>query len=301
MPLPHNLFCGPCGWSYAHWNGTVYPKNRPRGFHSLEFISRYFDAVEINTSFYQPLRPEITRLWIKKVESNAKFLFCAKLNRRFTHDRILDRAEVQTFKEGLLPLLRAKKLGCLLMQFPWTFRYTEENRAFFIKLRRTFGEFPLAAEMRHASWSHDEAIGVFIDHRVAFCNIDQAAYTKAMPPTEFVTSPLVYVRLHGRNPRDWTQEFGHPEKPVARHDYLYAADELVEWRDRIERMHPFAASTFVFANNDVGGKAVVNGIQLAELLGDDRHRAPADLARRYPMELAGLRTDRPAQSWLFAA
>ena len=187
------------------------------------------------------------------------------------------------------------------MQFPWTFRYTEENRAFFIKLRRTFREFPLVAEMRHSSWSHDEAVGTLIDHRVGFCNIDQAAYTKAMPPTEFVTSPIAYVRLHGRNPQDWKQDFGHAAKPIARHDYLYKTAELMEWRDRIERLRQFAALTFVFANNDIGGKAVVNGIQMAELLGDDRHRAPADLAHRYPMELAGLKTDRPTQPWLFAA
>ena len=301
MPLPPNLFCGPCGWSYPHWNGTVYPKSRARGFHSLEFISRYFDAVEINTSFYQPLRPEITRLWIKKVEANPKFLFTAKLNRRFTHDRVLDTAEVSNFKDGLWPLLRARKFGCLLMQFPWTFRYTEENRAFFIKLRRTFGEFPLVAEMRHSSWSHDEAVGTFIDHKVGFCNIDQAAYTKAMPPTEYVTSSIVYVRMHGRNPQDWKQEFGQADQPAARHDYLYKPDELSEWRDRIERMHRFAALTFVFTNNDIGGKAVVNGIQLAELLGDNRRRAPSDLMRRYPMELAGLTTDRPTQPRLFAA
>jgi uncharacterized protein YecE (DUF72 family) len=301
MPLPQNLFCGPCGWSYPHWNGTVYPKNRSRGFHSLEYISRYFDAVEINTTFYQALRPEIPRLWIKKVENNPKFLFCAKLNRRFTHDRALETTEIATFKDGLWPLLHAKKLGCLLMQFPWTFRYTEENRAFFIKLRRAFREFPLVAEMRHSSWSHDEAIGTLIDHRVAFCNIDQAQYTKAMPPTEFVTSPIAYARLHGRNPEDWKQEFGQADKPMARHDYLYTTAELTEWRDRIESMNQFAALTFAFTNNDVGGKAVVNAIQLAELLGDDRHRAPADLARRYPMEMAGLKTDRPVQPWLFAA
>jgi hypothetical protein len=66
-------------------------------------------------------------------------------------------------------------------------------------------------------------------------------------------------------------------------------------------MRQFSASTFVFTNNDIGGKAVVNGIQLAELLGDDRHNAPSDLAREYPIELAGLQTDRPTQPYLFAA
>jgi uncharacterized protein YecE (DUF72 family) len=279
----------------------VYPKNRPRGFHELEFIARFFDAVEINTSFYGLLRPEISRLWIKKVEQNPKFLFCAKLNRRFTHDRVLDADEIRSFKQGLKPFTDGRKFGCLLMQFPWTFRYTEENRAFFIKVRRAFGEFPLAAEMRHSSWSHDEAIGTLIDHRVAFCNIDQAAYTKAMGPTELVTSPIVYVRLHGRNPRDWTQEFERAARPAPRHDYLYTAAELSEWRARIDRMLPYASSAFVFMNNDVGGKAIVNGIQLAELLGDDRRRTPADLARRYPVEMAGLKPDGPVQPYLFAA
>lgn len=300
MPLPQNLFTGPCGWSYPHWNGTVYPKHRSRGFHALEFLSRYFDAVEINTSFYQPLRPEVSRLWVRKVQDNPKFLFCAKLNRRFTHDRMLDPAEIAAHKDGLWPLMRAKKLGCLLMQFPWSFRYTEENRAFFVKLRRAFHEFPLVAEMRHASWGHDEAIGTLIDHRVGFCNIDQAAYTKAMPPTAIVTSPMGYVRLHGRNADDWKQEFGRPEKPVARHDYLYRASELAEWKDRIGQVHPYAALTFVFTNNDIGGKAVVNALQLSHLLGDERLRAPASLIGRYPVDLAGFAGERTLQPSLFS-
>src|ERR1700676_4766851 len=105
MPLPQHLYCGPCGWSYPHWNGTVYPKNRSRGFHALDCISRYFDAVEINTTFYQPLRPEISRLWIKKVERNPKFLFCAKLNRACTHERVLEETAVAAFKDGLWPFL----------------------------------------------------------------------------------------------------------------------------------------------------------------------------------------------------
>lgn len=295
MPLPQNLFCGPSGWSYPHWNGVVYPQHRPRGFHTLEFISRYFDAVEINTSFYQPLRPEIARLWIRIVEHKSKFLFCAKLNRRFTHERVLDSGEIAAHKDGLWPLLHAKKFGCLLMQFPWTFRYTDENRAFLIKLRRAFHEFPLVAEMRHSSWSHEEAIGTLIDQRIGFCNIDQAAYTKAMPPTSILTSPIGYVRLHGRNPGDWERA------STARHDYLYTASELQEWRDRIHGIQPYAALTFVFANNDVGGRAVVNGLQLAQMMGDERLRAPADLARRYPVDLAGFATERPLQSALFAA
>src|SRR5215469_18805705 len=78
---------GPAGWSYQDWAGTVYPRVRPRGFHEAEFLARYFDTIEINTSFYQPIRPESGRLWVSQVNRNPRFQFTAKLWRRFTHDR----------------------------------------------------------------------------------------------------------------------------------------------------------------------------------------------------------------------
>jgi uncharacterized protein YecE (DUF72 family) len=301
MPLPQTLYCGPSGWSYPHWNGVVYPRLKPRGFHALEDLSCYFDAVEINTTFYQPLRPEIARLWLRKVSRNPRFLFTAKLGRRFTHERLIGSAEVAQFKEGLWPLLRARKLGCVLMQFPWTFRYTQENREYLIAVRRAFHEFPLVAEMRHSSWTHEEALGTLIDYRIGFANIDQASYTKAMPPASFVTSPIGYVRLHGRNPQDWQREFGRAVKPMAAHDYLYSCEELLEWKPRIEHIKEHSAVTFVFANNDVGGKSVVNALQLSQMLGDDRRIAPATLIQRFPGELAEFHSDRPMQEALFAA
>lgn len=299
MPLPPSVSCGPAGWSYPHWNGTVYPKAKPRGFHALECMAQYFDVVEINTTFYQPLRPEIARLWICKVARNTNFLFTAKLHRRFTHDRVLDEPDVAQFKEGLFPLLRAKKLGCLLMQFPWSFRYTEENRSFVIRLRRTFHEFPLVAEMRHSSWIHDEALGTLIDHRVGFCNIDQPEYTKAMPPSSFLTSSIGYVRLHGRNPQDFKQELQLVEQTSARHNYMYSQAELFEWKPRIEHLREHAERTFVIANNDAGGKAVVNALQIQAMLGDVRRRAPFELVRKYPFELTEFDAGQPIQPDLF--
>jgi uncharacterized protein YecE (DUF72 family) len=299
MPLPPSVFCGPAGWSYPHWNGSVFPKTKPRGFHALESIAQYFDAVEINTTFYQSLRPEISRLWVRKVSTNPRFLFTAKLHRRFTHERNLDETEVTNFKEGLFPLLRAKKLGCLLMQFPWTFRYTEENRSFLIHLRRTFHEFQLVAEMRHSSWTQEEALGTLIDYRVGFCNIDQAEYTKATPPTEVLTTGIGYVRLHGRNPQDWKQELRLAGPPVACHDYLYSTAELLEWKPRVEHLREHAERVFVISNNDIGGKAVVNALQMAALLGDDRREAPAGLLTRYPLDLVDFHSCHPLQVDLF--
>lgn len=53
---------GPAGWSYQDWNKKVYPARRPQGFHEAEYLARYFSVIEINTSFYRPVRPEHSEL-----------------------------------------------------------------------------------------------------------------------------------------------------------------------------------------------------------------------------------------------
>jgi len=120
-----------------------------------------------------------------------------------------------------------------------------------------------------------------------------------MPPASFVTSPIGYVRLHGRNPADWQREFGRASRPIAAHDYLYSKKELLEWKPRIEHVQQHSAKTFVFANNDVGGKSVANALQLADMLGDERRLAPIDLITRFPTELEEFHSDRPIQNALF--
>src|SRR5580698_6089613 len=292
---------GTAGWSYPHWSGLVYPKAHAPGFHPLEMIARQLDCVEINSSFYQPLKPEVVKLWIKKVEAYPDFTFTAKLHQDFTHKRVLDPAGIALFKEGLWPLLRAKKLGALLMQFPWSFRFTAENKDFFIRLRRAFHEFPLVAEMRHSSWMAEEAVGVFLDYRVGFCNIDQPEYTRAMPPTSYLTSGVGYVRLHGRNPQNSLGAYSRDSQRVRQHDYLYSEAELAEWVKRIEHIRRFADSTFVIFNNDAQGKSVVNALQLQSMMGGGRATAPKELRRKFPMELERFGAGYTEQQSLFSA
>jgi uncharacterized protein YecE (DUF72 family) len=302
-------YIGTAGWSYPHWNGVVYPKTYPKsqaaGGHPLELLSTYLDLVEINSSFYQFLKPEVVRLWIKKVERNPRFLFTAKLHQKFTHARTVEDADVAAFKDGLAPLARAKKLGAVLMQFPWSFRFTAENREFLIQLRRAFHEFPLVAEMRHSSWMAEEAIGTFLDYRVGFCNIDQPEYTRAMPPTAFLTSGAGYVRLHGRNPNNALGAYDRASDSTSarlrQHDYLYSEAELAEWSKRIEHVQRYADRTFVVFNNDAAGKSFVNALELRAMLTGVRGGAPKDLRRRYPMELAPFSPAYAEQQCLFSA
>ena len=38
---------GPAGWSYADWEGVVYPHEKPAGFHPLRHLARCVDCVKM--------------------------------------------------------------------------------------------------------------------------------------------------------------------------------------------------------------------------------------------------------------
>ena len=147
------LRIGPAGWSYEDWRGIVYPAHQHGAGHELERIVRYFDTVEINTSYYHPVRPEIARVWTRKAAANPRFRFTAKLFHRFTHERDASASEEREVKDGFAPLMGAGKLGALLLQFPWSFKNTLENRQYLAGLFMRFDEYPLVTEVRHASWN----------------------------------------------------------------------------------------------------------------------------------------------------
>src|SRR5271155_3557434 len=83
---------GPAGWSYPDWFGYVYAKRRDKGFHEATYLAEFFDTIEINTSFYNPIRPDHAAQWIDRVAGNPRFVFTAKLWQRFTHDLISETA-----------------------------------------------------------------------------------------------------------------------------------------------------------------------------------------------------------------
>jgi len=276
---------GPAGWAYKDWEGIVYPKPKPRGFDPVAFLCRLFDTIEINSSFYGPPRPEAVRAWIRRVESNPRFRFTAKLWRGFTHERNADSQNEADFKEGMDRLSGACRLGALLLQFPWSFRYSEETRAYLIGLVARFREYPLVVEVRHASWNHDNALAFFADLRVGLCNIDQPLIGRSLKPSAYVTSEIGYIRLHGRNYKQW---FTENQRPSDRYDYLYSLDELEPWVDRIKQVAGEAKDTYVVANNHFLGKAVVNALEIGSLLGQSPVEVPTSLVNRYP-KLGGIR------------
>jgi uncharacterized protein YecE (DUF72 family) len=272
---------GPAGWSYEDWAGIVYPRPRPAGFHEARYLADYFDTVEINVSFYRPLTPRLCRGWLERVAPNPRFLFTAKLWQRFTHEREYTAGDVREFRAGMDVLLEAGKLGALLLQFPFSFKNTPEQRAYLLELARTVRDFPLVVEVRHASWNDAAFYETLAEHRIGFCNIDQPIIGRSLKPTEKATAPVGYARLHGRNYREWFAD--RPDDAGAeRYNYLYALDELKPWADRIQHVARDARLTFVITNNHFQGKAVTNALQLIHLLTKKPVRVPPPLLQHYP-------------------
>ncbi len=270
---------GPAGWAYKDWSGIVYPAKKPPGFHELTFLSGYFDALEINVSFYRPLTPKMAANWLDRVQANPNFRFTAKLWRGFTHQRDATSADEREFKDGLAPLLESGRFGALLLQFPWSFRNTNENRIFLGSLCARFAEYPLVLEVRHASWAEPGTLDFLAAMDVGLCNIDQPLFTKSIQPSALATSTVGYVRLHGRNYRAWFTENKHVGE---RYDYLYSTPELDPWIDRIQAVQHSTADTYVVTNNHYLGKAVVNALEISSILQGQPVPAPDSLVERYP-------------------
>jgi uncharacterized protein YecE (DUF72 family) len=293
-----HLRIGPAGWSYKDWHSIVYPTPRPRGFHEAAYLAEYFSTIEINTSFYQPLKPEYCRQWIERVSANAEFLFTAKLWQRFTHHTDATAEEERDSRAGFDVLRDAGKLGAVLLQFPFSFHQTPDNLAYLKRLAGRFQDYPLVVEVRHASWNEPAFLQLLHEIGVGFCNIDQPLIGRSLKASEIATAPVGYIRLHGRRYDTWFSD--DPELPPhERYNYLYSQAELAPWTQRIRTVEKNSRITFVITNNHFEGKGVVNALQLINMLTHKKVKVPEPLRHHYP-ELEAIADEPPSEPTLFA-
>ena len=272
---------GIAGWSYADWKGYVYPERKVKGFHEAQYLAQFFDTIEINSSFYGPIRPEHAKLWIEKVAANERFAFTAKLLQRFTHDLTATASDEKEVRAGFEVLRAAGKLGAVLLQFPFSFHRTRENVAYLGKLLQRFADYPLVVEVRHASWNVGESYRLLRERGVGFCNIDQPIVGRSLEPSAEATAPIGYVRLHGRRYDTWfTDDAEVPQHE--RYNYLYRASELEPWAGRIQDVARDASDVYVITNNHYQGKAVVNALELIAMLKGTKVKVPEPLRAKYP-------------------
>jgi uncharacterized protein YecE (DUF72 family) len=277
--MDHKIRVGPAGWSYKDWEGTVYPPHGSK-FDHLAYLASFFDTIEINSPFYRIPPPAHAKSWVRRVANNPGFKFTTKVFRGFTHDAgESSAADVKAFRDYLDPLAEANRLGAVLLQYPWSFKNSEESRDKLTGLFSAFAGYPLALEVRHATFQSDEFLQFLNEHDVAWVNVDQPLFHDSVKPSDAATGPLAYVRLHGRNYEKW---FAHGES-WERYNYLYSKEELAPWVDRIQTLAS-ANETYVVTNNHFRGQAIVNAVELEDSLGMDA-KMPPQLKEAYPNRL----------------
>lgn len=275
----------------------VYPQKPGKSFDPLEYLARFFDTIEINSSFYRPPATTTTKAWVSRVAANKNFVFTAKLHRLFTHERgKATKKDEKEYRQGMDVLAKAGKLGAVLLQFPWSFKNTPDDRVYLAKLLEKFSDYPLVLEVRHTSWNTPEIYEWIEERGVGICNIDQPVFKKSIRPAALTTSPVGYVRMHGRNYKDWFREKAPRDE---RYNYLYSIDELEPWLVRIKEVAKQTRETYVVTNNHFRGQAIVNAIEIKAAVKEERVSAPEPLFKVYERLSESAVPDKAEEKLLF--
>lgn len=311
------LFIGTSGYSYPDWKGVVYPRSLKSDVGGstpeLTYLSRYFNTCEINATFYRNFEPKIASKWSDAVE-NPGFEFAIKANQVFTHAAGTKPSErkgptsIETLKytptdvdetrRFLDVLVEKNRLLVVLFQFPVSFKFTSRNKKgedtrlegnwdHIADLLSAFKDYPKAVEFRHESWDDPWVLSALREHGTAWVNLDEPRLGASLRGTKYVTAPLAYLRLHGRNYKKWFNSKNRDE----RYDYLYTLEELKpiaqslkDMARKVEREPSRREVKKVIAatNNHYKGRAAVNAIELKQLLGIKDNPVPNELAKAYP-------------------
>jgi uncharacterized protein YecE (DUF72 family) len=253
------VYVGTSGYSYQDWVGPFYPPGMQASDY-LEFYGREFGFVELNFSYYR--QPDAYMLRKMCAKTPSGFLFTVKAHQSITHeinDDLLQNLEI--YKKGIMPLQEAEKLGAVLLQFPYSFHYTAENRKHLDYLSKHLSELPLAVEFRNVEWQKEQVLSELRARGIGFVNVDTPELPGLPGAAETVSGDLAYVRFHGRNKKMWWKGDN-----TSRYDYLYSDAELTEWVDRIRKILEKAKVLFIAFNNHSRGQAVSNARSMKKLL-----------------------------------
>jgi uncharacterized protein YecE (DUF72 family) len=301
------VLAGTAGWTDRSLikSQRFYPAGVSSPEERLKFYASQFPVVEVDSSYYALPDPAVARKWVERTAPD--FLFNIKAFAPLTQHpleparlprdikdalppALLEKPRVypqnlpdeardaiwERFKQALDPLRDARKLGYVLFQFPPWFTATRANARAIEGCRERMEGYPIAVELRHASWGAPDRI----ERVIALLRSIDATYVvvdepqgkaNSMPPTALVADPrLAVVRFHGRRTETWDAQVSVSEK----FNYIYDPAELEPWVGEVARLSREAEQVHVIFNNCVSNHAVLGAKGLIALLA--REAAPTE-------------------------
>jgi uncharacterized protein YecE (DUF72 family) len=245
-----NWRLGTMGFSYDDWTGPFYPEGT-KAADRLTWYSKFFDTVELDTTFYAAPPPERVAKWVTGAPEH--FRFCLKTPRAITHDSPISAgaAPMRDFVEICRGF--GQKLGVVLIQFPPSFQSDQGH-----DLEKFLATLPadtqFAVELRHRSWGTARTLQMLHEHRCAFVSAEYAE----RPGRVFATTDFLYVRwigVHHQFPK-YVEELKDP------------TDDLKWWKQAIEPVLPKVKTVWGFFNNDYAGYAITTANRFKRLIGE---------------------------------
>lgn len=255
------LYIGTSGYYFSDWIGTVYPEGLPKT-QLLKYYSSVwnFNAVELNFTYYTIPNYKTIVSMIRKTPQT--FVFSVKMPSSVTHEGwktlTLPKDDIKKTLTALEPMISEGRLKMLLAQFPYAFRFCEENLQYIQELKNNISQ-PIAVEFRHRSWDQERVYDFLRSCGLTLVTVDEPKIKDLFPYKPVRTSQTSYFRFHGRNDKWFTSA-------AERYNYDYSEEELKNLSQDIDKMAKESQDSFVFFNNCYRGKALQNALTLRSIL-----------------------------------
>lgn len=274
-----------------------YPPEADTPEERLRYYASQFPLVEVDSTYYSLPAERTAHLWVERTPDDFTFDF--KAFRLFTgHPTPIHalpkplRGELpsdvrgkqnvyqkdlpaplveelwEMYRNALLPVHHAGKLGAIFLQFPKWFFFGRQSLDVIVRARERLPEYRLAVEFRQPSWMNDRnaqrTLDFLREHDIAYTSVDEPQGTNAsVPPVAAATTDLAVVRFHGRRQDTWDKPGVGVEE---RFKYLYGEDELREWVPKIGKLAEETREVHALMNNCYADYGVRNAQQLHLLL-----------------------------------
>jgi uncharacterized protein YecE (DUF72 family) len=279
--------------------GVFYPEGASSAEDRLRFYASQFPVVEVDATYYALPNKRTAETWVERTPKDFVFDVKAhalmtgqptevtrlpkavkeelpsdlkekkRIYRKDMPNDLLDAVYAQ-FREALEPLIDAKKLGAVFVQFPkWVFP-SNEARELILETRERLA-LPIAVEFRHGSWFNEKnaerTVRFLEDNKIPYVAVDEPqGFKSSVPPVIVPTSDeLAIFRFHGRNAENWERK---DIPPSERFRYLYDDDELADWTPKIASVAKQTKQTHAIYNNCYSNYGTTNAREAAKLLAE---------------------------------
>jgi uncharacterized protein YecE (DUF72 family) len=286
-------------------DGHFYPADAKTSEARLRYYASKFPIVEVDSTYYFPPSERNSVLWIDRTPKD--FTFNIKAYSLLTNhptkrdslyaevkealpDEVAEKTRVyrenlpgelveqvwQRFRDALMPLHSAGKLGVVLFQFPEWFVIGRKNKDYILEAADRLEDFRIAVEFRHQTWlnerNREETLSFLEQHDLPLVCVDMPqGFPSSIPRIAVATADdLSLVRFHGRDPEVWAKKNVSASE---RFRYEYSTDELKEWVQPIKDLADNTRETHVLMNNCYRDYAVNNARDLGGLLDVELERA----------------------------